>query len=371
MLFRIIPVKNIARLREAGDALINRAPGVPSMGLIWAPTGYGKTTAVTWFNHQCRGVYIRAMRLWSPNTMLTAIARKLDIDTNDMDKEMMVKAIAQRLSETCRPLFIDEADYVVESKLLSDTLCDIHDLSSAPVILIGSHGTEKRIRVTEQYTGRISQWVQFEGVDRTDCRRLANGLLKVKIDDTLLNQLHAAASPRLGGHGAEIRRLVVGLGRIEQFARSCGLKAISEVDWPKGADFFLRNTTSAERRQNLRPRRAKDTIRRDKTMSLPDGIDALSVKCSQTSQAGVAGLIGHTATEVNQGVYKGNLQPMKEVVSDCLMGTVIKCPAIGEIPRNLCIEHQRRISKFATTNPGRLILSRTCPTCPNNQEGNL
>lgn len=248
MRYRTIPVKNIARLREAGDALINRTPGMPGMGLIWGPTGYGKTTAVTWFINQCHGVYIRAMRLWSPKSMLTAIARELDLDIKAMNNGMLVEAIIQRLAESGRPLFIDEADYVVETRRLTDTLRDIHDLSTVPVILVGMHGIEKRIRNNEQFTGRISQWVNFEGIDRDDCRLLADGLSEVKIADDLLKHLHQEASPRSGSNGAEVRRLVVGLGRIEQYARSRGLDAISESDWPHGDDFFLGSAVTAGRR---------------------------------------------------------------------------------------------------------------------------
>ncbi len=244
MKFKILPVKNVSRLNEAGNALIQRDLGMPGMGLIWGPTGYGKTTAATWFINQCHGVYIRAMRLWSPKSMLTNIARELDLDVTGKNNGEIVEALVERLALTGRPVFIDEADYIVESKRLTDTLRDIHDLSTVPVILIGMHGIEKRIRGNEQFTGRIAQWVAFEGLDMADARLLANGLAEVDIADDLLTQLHTAASPKQrqgnsAAPGAEVRRLVVGLGRIEQYARSRGLSSISAADWPHGDEFFI------------------------------------------------------------------------------------------------------------------------------------
>ena len=240
MQYRILPVKNVSRLKAAGDALINRAMGMPGMGLIWGPTGYGKTTAATWFINQCNGVYIRAMGLWSPKVMLTALARELDLDTKGMNNGEMVEAIIYRLAETGRPLFIDEADYIVESRRLTDTLRDIHDLSTVPVILIGMHGIEKRIRGNEQFTGRIAQWVAFQGADQEDARILADGLCEVEIRQDLLDALHSAATPKRNPEGgAEIRRLVVGLGQIEYHARNRGLDRIALADWPEGRDFFL------------------------------------------------------------------------------------------------------------------------------------
>jgi len=238
MRHRTLPVKNVNRLKAAGDALISRSLGMPGLGIVWGPTGYGKTTAVAWFVAQCHGVYVRALRLWSPKGMLSAIARELDIDVRKMNNGEMVDAIIRRLAETGRPLFLDEADYIIESRRLLDTLRDIHDMSTCPVILIGMHGIEKRIKGNEQFTGRIAQWVPFQGIDLEDARLLADGLCEVQVADDLLQALHAAASPK-NGSGAEIRRLVVGLSHIEGHARRRGLQSMALDDWPKGADFFL------------------------------------------------------------------------------------------------------------------------------------
>ena len=235
-----LPIKNISRLIEAGDALIRRVPGMPGMGMVWGPTGYGKSTATAWYVNQVNGVYIRAQALWSPKVMLGAIARELEVDGHGRNNGELVEMIVNRLAETGRPLFIDEADYIVERKLLTDTLRDIHDLSTAPVVLIGMHGIERKIRANPQFTGRIAQWVAFEGVDAEDARMLANGLCEVEVSDDLLDALRKEASPK--GQldaGAEVRRVVVGLGQIEHYARSRGKSRMALEDWPKGRSFFL------------------------------------------------------------------------------------------------------------------------------------
>lgn len=238
MKHKIIPVKNIGRLTGAAESLLARAPGMPGMGLVYGPTGYGKTTACTWLINQVHGVYVRAMKLWSPKTMLEAISRELDLDLHGLTLAGMLERIIQRLAETNRPLFIDEADYVVESKRLLDSLRDLHDMSAVPVILIGMHGIDRRIRSNPQFTGRLAQWVQFQGLDAEDASLLRDQLPDVAIADDLLNAVFTAASPTQGG-GAEARRLVVGLSQIEGFAHQRGMDRVSLSDWPRGRDFFL------------------------------------------------------------------------------------------------------------------------------------
>ncbi len=234
---KIVPIKNIFRMKEAADALLSRSAGMPGMGLVYGDTGYGKTTGCTWLVNQVRGVYVRAMSLWSPKSMLEAIARELDIDVRKMTLAAMVETIVLRLGETGRPLFIDECDYLVDSKRLVDTLRDVHDMSASPVILIGMTGIDRKLRGHPQLTGRMAQWVEFTGLDGDDVRLLADGLCEIRVGDALLADLTRRASPP--GGGAEIRRVVVGLGNVEQHARRRGLTACDAADLPKGFDFFL------------------------------------------------------------------------------------------------------------------------------------
>lgn len=241
MKYKICPIKNVARLAEAGDALINRGPGMPGMGLIYGPTGYGKTTATTWFINQCNGVYVRAMATWSPSAMLSTVLRELDVEPHG-NNARMAETVIDKLAAQGRPLFLDEADHILDSKRMVETLRDLHDLATVPVVLIGMDGIQRKIQARQQLTGRILEWVQFQGADQKDARVLADGLCEVPVADDLLEQLHAAASAKRRGEivgGASARLLVVGLARIEYYARSRGHQKMNAGNWPRGKEFFL------------------------------------------------------------------------------------------------------------------------------------
>lgn len=97
-----------------------------------------------------------------------------------------------------------------------------------------------------------------------------------------------------------------------------------------------------------------------------DWIVALKAECEQSSQGKAAKIIGYSTAVVSQvlnGVYNGDLSAVEQSVKGALMGATVDCPCIGDIPRNRCMEHQKRSGKMSPTNPLRVQLSRTCPTC--------
>lgn len=100
-------------------------------------------------------------------------------------------------------------------------------------------------------------------------------------------------------------------------------------------------------------------------MKEPVWITVLREASDATSQAAVGDKIGYSASVVNQvlkGTYKGSLKSVQKAIEGALMGATVDCPVLGSLPRQRCIEHQR--AGFRITNPMRVQLARTCPTCP-------
>lgn len=229
---RIAQVANIKTLWAAAETLRTRAPGVPGIGLIWGATGAGKTTAITWLANQPRvnAVYVRAMATWTPTAMLGAMMRELDAEPRPRCSAM-IDHIVGALAREDRPLFVDEADYLAESKKLLDTLRDLHDMATTPLILIGMKDFQRRVMKREQLAGRVSQWVEFQPADMKDARTLCDEVCEVRIADDLLASIHKSC-------GGSMRGLVVGLSRVEHHARKHGMAAVKLADW-NGQPFTL------------------------------------------------------------------------------------------------------------------------------------
>jgi DNA transposition AAA+ family ATPase len=238
---KIVLTKNIAALSDASEELLRRAPGMPGMGLVHGETGTGKTTAVSWLVNRHHGVYVRAYAVWTPSAMFRAILRELGRHAHG-SCATMVGDIVEALALSGRPLFIDEADYLVDSKRMSESLRDIHDMTAAPVLLIGMGGIDQRLSSRRQLTGRVLQDVHFEPLDLDDSQRVAKELCAVKVKPDLLGAIHK----KTGGY---VRNVVVALSRIELYAKLHGLDSVSLADWGK-RDFITGE--APKRKPNLR-----------------------------------------------------------------------------------------------------------------------
>lgn len=235
---KLAPVKNVAALQAAFETLSNRDAGIPGMGLVHGFTGAGKTTAISWLVNRTNGVYVRAYGTWTPNAMLASIMHELGAAPLHRSSAML-KFITGALEQSNRPLFIDEANYFCSDTAMLDTLRDIHDVSNAPVVLIGHEGTERKLIHRAQLARRISEWVEFKPLDAEDSRILADTVSEIDVANDLLHELHTQAKGSMG-------LMTVGLARIEAMAKANGWKRVDTDQWA-GRAFFLGNAPKAGR----------------------------------------------------------------------------------------------------------------------------
>jgi len=72
-----------------------------------------------------------------------------------------------------------------------------------------------------------------------------------------------------------------------------------------------------------------------------------------------------------EGVFENNLSSSSELESSKLESVeMVDCPALGELSKQKCLEHQSRPLKFATANPFTVRMWRACRNgCPNSLIG--
>jgi hypothetical protein len=104
---------------------------------------------------------------------------------------------------------------------------------------------------------------------------------------------------------------------------------------------------------------------------IPDWVLALAKACDESSQSAVAKRIGKSGALVStvlNKAYGAGLTAVEQVVRGALMSATVDCPAVGEMPADLCITHQRET--WSPHNPQRIALYRACRAgCPHSRLG--
>ena len=177
--------KNVRKFLAAVTELKDRPPGVEGMGLLFGKPGEGKSTTIAYATNALNGVFVRAMSTWTVTAMLGALMVELGYEPL-YRKIPMMNIITRELMQEPRPIFVDEADYLFRQPVMVDALRDIYDVTGSPVILIGMEMMVRKIRTNGRFARRITQWVEFTGIDLADARTLASTVCEVETDDLLL-----------------------------------------------------------------------------------------------------------------------------------------------------------------------------------------
>ena len=222
--------KNVRRFLAAVRELNDRPMGVEGMAILWGEPGEGKSTTVAFACNTLDGIFLRANTCWTPTSMLAALMVELGQPAANR-RAVMVESAVKKLAERPRPIFIDEADYLFRQADMLDVMRDIYDVTGSPVVLIGMEDFARKVQAKGKFARRITQWVEFSGIDHDDARTLADTLCDVTVADDLLEHVHTAARKNIG-------RMVTGLARIEQFGRLNALDTVNKKAWANRALFY-------------------------------------------------------------------------------------------------------------------------------------
>jgi DNA transposition AAA+ family ATPase len=215
--------KNVRRFLAAVRELQNRSLGTEGMGLLWGLPGEGKSTTIAYAANMLDGMSLRANTCWSVTSMLADIMEELGMAPM-YRKAPMIKTIVKNLLGRPRPIFIDESDYLFKREDMIDALRDIYDFTGSPVIFIGMEEMARKIQTRGKFARRITQWIEFSGIDAADARILADTVCEISLDDDLLEHVRTEAKANVG-------RMTTAMSKIEAFGRTNNMKTVSRSDW--------------------------------------------------------------------------------------------------------------------------------------------
>lgn len=223
----VAPLTNVTRLVALVDRTQNRQHGLPGMGCYYGPAGYGKTTAAIYVTNTMQACHVQALPVGGAKALLEMIVVELGLRPKRVVYEM-IKQAAKELAESGRPLIIDEADHILKTTMI-EAIRAIHDISAAPVILMGEELLPQRLQAWERVHGRMLAWVEAEPATIEDVGHLAKVYApRVEIVPELREAVLAASK-------ASMRYISTNLAAIAEFAAVRGLSRVTSADWGGGA----------------------------------------------------------------------------------------------------------------------------------------
>jgi len=225
----IAKTHNVVRLNYAYDQIREREHP-EGMLVCWGAPGYGKTTAACELFVRERGLIATANAVWTPKAMLMTLLRELGSDTKGGSNSDLLEEVIGLVADNSRPIFIDDAQFLFNSKKMLDCLRAIHDVAGSPILLIGQASTaadagiEKKIKKFPQVSDRVSHWIEFFPADVDDCRLVSEMCCSVELDEALIEALCRETKGNL-------RRIRVELARIQRFGKQQQLKVCSLERW--------------------------------------------------------------------------------------------------------------------------------------------
>lgn len=229
-------LQNVALMREMLEKLRTRHGHLPGLGVMYGPSGFGKTYAAIYGQNFTHGIRVEMGDSWTKRKLLQAILRELGLHDPRGSVADLAEQVIYRLSETPdRPLFVDEADKLVDRGMI-ELIREIHEASSAPIVLIGEEMLPQKLMRSERTHNRVLEWAGAVPCDLADCRKLVPVFApNVRPTDALLDLIRGQSDGRA-------RRVAVNLARIDHYASVRGLDELDVRDYDEG--FYTGNPPS-------------------------------------------------------------------------------------------------------------------------------
>jgi len=221
---RIATISNLDLVTVASEKLLSRVDSLPGIGVIYAPSGYGKTIACIALANQARGYYVQMRSAWNRKTLLEKILFEMGIKPAGTIAGML-DMICEQLAASRRPLIIDEFDFCLRTDNMVELVRDIYEGSQGTLLLVGEEMLPKKLKKWERFHSRVMAWIEAMPVSLEDARKLAPIYCPgIKIDDDLMAHIVSIA------HGS-VRRVCVNLTLIHEQALLQGESEMSQATW--------------------------------------------------------------------------------------------------------------------------------------------
>lgn len=215
----LIKTRNVKKFISLMDNLQKAPSNVSKMALVYGTFGLGKSQTIMWWVTNNDAIYVRCNHNISPRWLLSEIVKELD-EVPCYTSQRLFEQIEEKLKYNPKILVVDEIDYLFSNKHTIETLRDIHDKLSIPVLLVGMELADKKLQKYGHINDRIFAKLKFEKLSKEDFKEIIETLSEVEFSDNAIRYIT--------NRNLQFRQIVKIITKAEQLANTNKLSEISE-----------------------------------------------------------------------------------------------------------------------------------------------
>lgn len=212
-----VKTHNVKRFIGLMNNLIDKSNEIPKMGLVYGDPGLGKTQTAVWWATKNDAVYVRAQNKMTNKWLLEKIVYELGESPSRKMADLIEQCISH-LRLKPQVIIIDEVDYLINRMKIVETLRDLHDLTGAPVVLIGMQESKTKLGKYRHLYDRISEIIEFKPFSKEDVEVIVEELSEIKISDEAREIFFEKKN--------RFRQIIKGIALLENLAKTNGLLKI-------------------------------------------------------------------------------------------------------------------------------------------------
>lgn len=213
-----IKTRNVKRFVALMDELQKLPSNIPKLALVYGEHGLGKSQAILWWATRNDAIYVRATQGMTSRWLLSEIAEELGEDPFWHTQETFV-LIENQLKQNPRVIIVDEIDYLMEKSTV-ETLRDLHDKTSSPIVLVGMGAVDKKLARYPHLCDRLYKTLKFEHFDFDDIKEILNKLTELNFTDEAIEYLATRTN--------QFRQLVKLINKIEKLSNTNQIEELDE-----------------------------------------------------------------------------------------------------------------------------------------------
>lgn len=234
------PIANVALMMELVETLVKRPEWVPGIGVFTGPSGFGKSTAATVAASEYDAIVIEIDPNYTVKHVFKLLCKELGVPENGTTADLSDR-LARALMLEPRAVILDEADHLVDNKIIEPVRCVI-DRCDGTLVLIGEEKLPGKLSKIERLHSRVMDYIQAEPLAEQDTPYFAEIYAPgISIAPDLYEEM-------LNASGVSARRLTTNLYRISETARRAGTSELNLAQFYAAGGRFNKGEAPAVRR---------------------------------------------------------------------------------------------------------------------------